>query len=310
MSSRARPVGFCVVDHLLVDDIGQSSFQAAHGFHRGLAGGELAPVVATAFGVVAQLDDGHDVQDPVDAPVPGAGEPVTLLVAGGGVERCGAVPGGEVPAVWRSGRCHRCRRAAGRRRTGRSRELLQPAAGGVDESVSCRSASLILLVDDSEFGDQLGRPAGVGCARRCRAGGRWPAGRGPAGRTGTSCAPPGISSSSRCATRLIVSVRARPSSSRRSASSRNATVASSALTWRKPVVRNATTATECGVDRVGLAALAGGEHPHPRRQLRRHIHHRLAVGDQPLGDVPADAVAALDRPDPVPDRRPASASCR
>jgi hypothetical protein len=53
------------------------------------------------------------------------------------------------------------------------------------------------------------------------------------------------------------------------------------------------------VDRVGLAALANGEHPRPSGQLRRYIHVRLAVGDQTLGDVPADAVAALDRPDPL-----------
>ena len=31
----------------------------------------------------------------------------------------------------------------------------------------------------------------------------------------------------------------------------------------------------------------------------RHVQHGLAVGDQALGDVPADAVAALHRPDPV-----------
>jgi hypothetical protein len=43
-----------------------------------------------ALGVVAELDDGHDVQDPVDAPVPGSGQPVASLVAGGRVE--GAVP--------------------------------------------------------------------------------------------------------------------------------------------------------------------------------------------------------------------------
>jgi hypothetical protein len=53
------------------------------------------------------------------------------------------------------------------------------------------------------------------------------------------------------------------------------------------------------VDRVGLAALAGGEHPHPGRQFRWHVEHRFAVGDQPLRDVPADAVAALDCPDPL-----------
>jgi hypothetical protein len=29
----------------------------------GFAGGEFPPVVGAAFGVVTQLDDGHDVQD-------------------------------------------------------------------------------------------------------------------------------------------------------------------------------------------------------------------------------------------------------
>jgi hypothetical protein len=42
------------------------------------------------------LDDGHDVQDPVDAPVAEAGQPVAALVAGGRFERGGAVPGGEM----------------------------------------------------------------------------------------------------------------------------------------------------------------------------------------------------------------------
>jgi hypothetical protein len=54
-----------------------------------------------------------------------------------------------------------------------------------------------------------------------------------------------------------------------------------------------------GVDRVRRAALTGGEHPRPSGQFRRHVQDGLAVGGQALGDVPADAVAALDRPDPV-----------
>jgi hypothetical protein len=53
------------------------------------------------------------------------------------------------------------------------------------------------------------------------------------------------------------------------------------------------------VDRVGLAALPGVEDPHPGGQFRRHVQDGLAVGDQPLGDVPPDAGASLDRPDPV-----------
>jgi hypothetical protein len=34
-------------------------------------------------------------------------------------------------------------------------------------------------------------------------------------------------------------------------------------------------------------------------QLRRHIHHGFTVGDQPLGDVTADAGASFDGPKPV-----------
>jgi hypothetical protein len=33
------------------------------------------------------------------------------------------------------------------------------------------------------------------------------------------------------------------------------------------------------IDLIGLAAIAGGEHPHLRGQLRRHIEHDLAVKD-------------------------------
>jgi hypothetical protein len=39
---------------------------------------------------VADLDDGHDVQRPVDASVAGAGEPMAFLLTGRGVQ--GAVP--------------------------------------------------------------------------------------------------------------------------------------------------------------------------------------------------------------------------
>jgi hypothetical protein len=84
---------------LSVDHIGESPFQAAHGFHRNLARGELAPEVCAAFGVMAQLDDGHDMQHPIDAPVPGPGQAMALLVARGGVQRRGAVPRREVVAA-------------------------------------------------------------------------------------------------------------------------------------------------------------------------------------------------------------------
>jgi hypothetical protein len=61
-----------------------------------------------------------------------------------------------------------------------------------------------------------------------------------------------------------------------------------------------------GVGGVGLAALAGGEHPRPGGQLRRHIHHDLAIGDQSLREVLTDPIAALHRPYPI--REPAADS--
>jgi hypothetical protein len=56
----------------VADDVGQPPFQRSHGFHRGLAGRDLAVEVGSALGRVAQLDDSHDVQRAVDLPVASA----------------------------------------------------------------------------------------------------------------------------------------------------------------------------------------------------------------------------------------------
>ena len=50
---------------------------------------------------------------------------------------------------------------------------------------------------------------------------------------------------------------------------------------------------------IGLTALARGEHPGAGRQLGRHIHHMFSRGQQPVRDMPADALASLDRPGPL-----------
>ena len=68
-----------------------------------LPGGELAPVVGPACGVVAELDDAGDVEDVVEAAVPGAREPVAEMLAAGGIDRGGAGPGREVVAVGEPG---------------------------------------------------------------------------------------------------------------------------------------------------------------------------------------------------------------
>src|SRR6185503_5435428 len=131
------------------------AFEAAHRLHRGLAGGDLAPDVGAAVGVVAELDDGHDVQDAVDAPVPGPGQAVALLVAGGGVQGCGAVPGGEVAAAGEAADVADVADQAGRAGRADAVQFLQTAAGGLDETGQLLARRLDLLVDADEFGDQF-----------------------------------------------------------------------------------------------------------------------------------------------------------
>ena len=57
----------------------------------------LLVVVGAAVAVaVADLGDRGHVDGVVEAPVPAPGQPVDLAVAGGHLDRCGAVIGGEV----------------------------------------------------------------------------------------------------------------------------------------------------------------------------------------------------------------------
>jgi hypothetical protein len=66
----------------VIDDVGEPAFEASHRFAGCLPGGNFAVVVGAAFAAaVAELDDGHDVQDAVDLPVPCAGEAVADLLA-------------------------------------------------------------------------------------------------------------------------------------------------------------------------------------------------------------------------------------
>src|SRR5439155_20151416 len=97
------------------------------------------------FGFVRQLHDVHDVQGPVDALVVGTGESVALLVAARGVQRCVAVPGGEVPAVGEAGDVTNVTEQPGRVGRADTLELLQPAAGGGDQFGQLRVGRLIFL---------------------------------------------------------------------------------------------------------------------------------------------------------------------
>ena len=118
-------------------------------------------------------------------------------------------------------------------------------------------------------------------------------------------APPGISSSSSRCSWAIIRVWASPSERRRSTSSRSTASCSSLTTGRSPVMRVPTSATEC-------ASVASVLRPWPVANTRARADSFggtsttvLAVGDQPVRDVPADAAAALDRPRPIrePPRR-------
>jgi hypothetical protein len=79
---------------------------------------------------------------PVDAPVAGPREPVALLLAGGGVDGRGAVPGGEMAAVSETGDVAEQPGSAGR---SDAMEVLQAAAGGSDPLGQLRVGGLDLL---------------------------------------------------------------------------------------------------------------------------------------------------------------------
>ena len=121
----------------------------------GLALGESAAVVGAAGGVVAELDDGHDVQDPVDAPVAGPGQAVALLVAGGRVDRGGAVPGGEVPGGAEPADVADVAEQPGRAGRADAVEFAQGAAGRGDELVQLLVRGPDLRVDDGQLLDEF-----------------------------------------------------------------------------------------------------------------------------------------------------------
>jgi hypothetical protein len=64
--------GASIREELPVDRVGDPSLEAAHGFHAGLAGGELASVVGAAWGVEPDLGGRGDVQHVAHLPVPGS----------------------------------------------------------------------------------------------------------------------------------------------------------------------------------------------------------------------------------------------
>lgn len=88
MSSRACRYGWCcVAEKLPIDNIGESSLQAAQRFPMALTCGAFAAVIGAARCVSADLGDGHGVQHAVQLPITGPGEAVAHDVPGGRLER-------------------------------------------------------------------------------------------------------------------------------------------------------------------------------------------------------------------------------
>ena len=183
----------------------------------------------------------------------------------------------------------------------------QPAAGLGDRRGQLLLGGLDAGVDDLQLVDQLARqlPAGLADhgspaatsasrARACRA-------------VRAFFAPPGTSSTSSRCSRLIVRVRAAPSSSRRSASSRNATVRSSRPTWRNDRVRSPTTATawrrlrrSCGPARSRTPGPARRAWPaRPPRSRRRRPAAAPDVGRPPGSPRPPTPAAGTAGPPPA-----------
>jgi hypothetical protein len=69
--------------------------------------------------------------------------------------------------------------------------------------------------------------------------------------------------------------------------------------WPQPGHPGADQRHRVRVCRVGLSSLPSGEYPCSGRELRWDIHDLLTVAQQPVRDMPADALTALDRPGPL-----------
>jgi hypothetical protein len=80
-----------VGDEVAVHDVGQLPLEASESLRRRLVLAELAAVIGTPGGVVADLAQGSDVQGAVELAVTQAAKAVALEVPAGHLDRGGAV---------------------------------------------------------------------------------------------------------------------------------------------------------------------------------------------------------------------------
>src|SRR5258708_4002436 len=104
---------------------------------------------------MAELNHGHDVQHPIDTPVPGPGQAMTALFTRGRFDRGGTVPRREMPRGREPGDVSDVAEKPGGAGRADPVELLQGTARLSDEFDQLDVRGFDLLVDHGEFGDQL-----------------------------------------------------------------------------------------------------------------------------------------------------------
>ena len=175
-----------VGEHGAIHDVGEPSFEAAHGLHGRLAGGFSPVEIGPPLSGVTELNHRHHVKGAVDLSVPGPGEPVASVVPGGGVQGRRAVPGCEVVPVGEPVDVADLDQQPGRGRRPDAMQVHQGGAGLDDELLDLLVEGLGALIDLLQVTDQFERDPFAGLARPRRGVGRRRAGPVPGQRKGPS----------------------------------------------------------------------------------------------------------------------------
>ena len=221
-------------------------------------------------------------------------------LAGGCFDRCGSGPGREPVAVGEPGHIRDVGQNPGCHDGPDAGQVHQRRPGGDDHHLEFLGQCLDLLVHRDQLGQLLDREPAPGLSGQVR--GRTPARIPLACKAVRSLALPGVNSDSSRCNRLTVWIRLRvsPGAGRRASAAprgarRRTTPANPWSAPQRPRPRARRGRRSYGCARCRTTG--------PRRQLRGHVEHVLAVGQQPLRQRPPSAVAALHRPHPRRPRR-------